>query len=104
MSFPFDLHVLSMPPAFNLSQDQTLHLNISMTEVIYPCESSKPDQFSLSKITVPYLQVHERSCFWTYIHTRRPHKSPAHIIKDRFSCSWPGWASRGHFVQASQLL
>jgi hypothetical protein len=22
---PFDLHVLSMPPAFNLSQDQTLH-------------------------------------------------------------------------------
>ena len=23
-SFPFDLHVLGMPPAFNLSQDQTL--------------------------------------------------------------------------------
>ena len=22
---PFDLHVLSMQPAFNLSQDQTLH-------------------------------------------------------------------------------
>ena len=25
---PFDLHVLSMPPAFNLSQDQTLHLKL----------------------------------------------------------------------------
>jgi hypothetical protein len=25
---PFDLHVLGMPPAFNLSQDQTLH-NVS---------------------------------------------------------------------------
>ena len=24
---PFDLHVLGMPPAFNLSQDQTLHLS-----------------------------------------------------------------------------
>ena len=24
----FDLHVLAMPPAFNLSQDQTLQLNI----------------------------------------------------------------------------
>jgi hypothetical protein len=24
----FDLHVLTMPPAFNLSQDQTLQLNI----------------------------------------------------------------------------
>ena len=23
---PFDLHVLSVPPAFNLSQDQTLRL------------------------------------------------------------------------------
>jgi hypothetical protein len=23
---PFDLHVLGMPPAFILSQDQTLHL------------------------------------------------------------------------------
>ncbi len=23
---PFDLHVLRMPPAFNQSQDQTLHL------------------------------------------------------------------------------
>jgi hypothetical protein len=27
---PFDLHVLSMPPAFNLSQDQTLHLKKSL--------------------------------------------------------------------------
>ena len=26
--FPFDLHVLSTPPAFVLSQDQTLHQNI----------------------------------------------------------------------------
>src|SRR4030095_6145334 len=25
---PFDLHVLGTPPAFNLSQDQTLHLKI----------------------------------------------------------------------------
>ena len=25
LAFPFDLHVLSTPPAFVLSQDQTLH-------------------------------------------------------------------------------
>lgn len=31
---PFDLHVLSMPPAFNLSQDQTLHyLKVFVTYV-----------------------------------------------------------------------
>ena len=28
---PFDLHVLSMPPAFNLSQDQTLQLKFKQT-------------------------------------------------------------------------
>jgi hypothetical protein len=27
-ALPLDLHVLGTPPAFNLSQDQTLHLNI----------------------------------------------------------------------------
>ena len=31
---PFDLHVLSIPPAFNLSQDQTLQLNFD-TEASY---------------------------------------------------------------------
>ena len=25
---PFDLHVLGLPPAFTLSQDQTLHLKL----------------------------------------------------------------------------
>ena len=31
-SLPFDLHVLSMPPAFNLSQDQTLQLKNACPE------------------------------------------------------------------------
>ena len=30
---PLDLHVLGTPPAFNLSQDQTLHLKISIIEL-----------------------------------------------------------------------
>ncbi len=30
---PFDLHVLGLPPAFTLSQDQTLHLKFVLTEV-----------------------------------------------------------------------
>ncbi len=30
---PFDLHVLGMPPAFILSQDQTLHLILTQTLV-----------------------------------------------------------------------
>ena len=31
-AFPFDLHVLSTPPAFVLSQDQTLHKNFQSEE------------------------------------------------------------------------
>jgi hypothetical protein len=30
-SFPFDLHVLGMPPAFNLSQDQTLQFKFELS-------------------------------------------------------------------------
>src|SRR5690606_18698682 len=41
---PFDLHVLGMPPAFNLSQDQTLHLKLLMTEAIYLLSESFKSQ------------------------------------------------------------
>lgn len=36
---PFDLHVLGMPPAFNLSQDQTLQF-LSKIKKLYPTQSS----------------------------------------------------------------
>ena len=32
---PFDLHVLSIPPAFNLSQDQTLQLKTAASKLAY---------------------------------------------------------------------
>ncbi len=32
--FSFDLHVLGTPPAFVLSQDQTLHQDLTMAEAI----------------------------------------------------------------------
>ncbi len=31
---PFDLHVLGMPPAFNLSHDQTLQFNTSKLHLL----------------------------------------------------------------------
>ena len=34
-SFTFDLHVLSMPPAFVLSQDQTLQFNPKLWNHLY---------------------------------------------------------------------
>ena len=33
-SFSFDLHVLGTPPAFVLSQDQTLHLNFKRVKTL----------------------------------------------------------------------
>ena len=35
---PFDLHVLSTPPAFVLSQDQTLRLEETRTSILKPLE------------------------------------------------------------------
>src|SRR5262245_10315265 len=47
---PFDLHVLGAPPAFVLSQDQTLNLSPSPTLIrrcqsrLYHCHDINPDQ------------------------------------------------------------
>ena len=34
----FDLHALAMPPAFNLSQNQTLQLNLFLNLILTQCE------------------------------------------------------------------
>ena len=34
-ALPFDLHVLGMPPAFNLSQDQTLQLKLASPKTLF---------------------------------------------------------------------
>ena len=43
-AFPFDLHVLSTPPAFVLSQDQTLHKKISEHNPKQAVKSPKPNK------------------------------------------------------------
>lgn len=45
---PLDLHVLSLPPAFNLSHDQTLQFKIS---VILTCHSK------VTKVNQSWLKV-----------------------------------------------
>ena len=68
---PFDLHVLGLPPAFTLSQDQTLHLNFS---------DRSPKLMSAAIVQAPnYFLLHlhafesiwflfERLQKWTVIH------------------------------------
>ena len=50
---PFDLHVLGLPPAFTLSQDQTLHLSIA----------TRPEGFvnCLSAVSSSKLQNHSHA-------------------------------------------
>ena len=74
---PFDLHVLGMPPAFNLSQDQTLHLKLLMTEAIYLLSESLESQASLLTLGISDALLMDSSS-----HHRRPHKLPAHTVKD----------------------
>ena len=69
---PFDLHVLGLPPAFTLSQDQTLHLKL---------HGPKAKYFSAESVQLTYsLYVYLRTntlnhvicsnvCLWTTVHS-----------------------------------
>ena len=81
---PFDLHVLGMPPAFNLSQDQTLHLKLQMTEAINLLSESFESQASLLTLGIQTLLQLDSSSL-----RRRPHKLPAHTVKDRYGAEKP---------------
>ena len=68
---PFDLHVLSTPPAFVLSQNQTLH-----TKVESPTQAHKKNKKTTSK-TTPHHKA-ERSLTQTNTHTTPPQQAAQH--------------------------
>ena len=82
---PFDLHVLGLPPAFTLSQDQTLHLNFSdrspnaLSAVVFT-SSKLLTAFACFELTWFCSNVCKMD---NHPLARRPHKSPAHTVKDR---------------------
>ena len=53
---PFDLHVLGLPPAFTLSQDQTLHLKFSRTNPLM-LRNAEPDQTQLLAVRCTCVQI-----------------------------------------------
>ena len=61
---PLDLHVLSLPPAFNLSHDQTLQFNLKLgsgyrpnaTSTTYP-KRDKPDKNNSHQFLLKDLQL-----------------------------------------------
>ena len=86
---PFDLHVLGLPPAFTLSQDQTLHLSFAARPEglakLLECSRRSRAPESLACISAFELTC----CSVTNVckmdgdpPARRPHKSPAHTVKD----------------------
>jgi hypothetical protein len=52
---PFDLHVLSMPPAFNLSQDQTLQFNPKTSSIYFI--DKVPTQFVSSFFLISFTSL-----------------------------------------------
>ncbi len=56
---PFDLHVLSIPPAFNLSHDQTLQFNMldALASYLFDSSASVDVNFELTLISAlsPFL-------------------------------------------------
>ena len=63
MSTPFDLHVLSTPPAFILSQDQTLNKMVSKRFRV---------QIILLKLNLSFIEIEQLL----------PHKHPLTFVKD----------------------
>ena len=60
---PFDLHVLSTPPAFVLSQDQTLHRNRVQQ---LPAESIFFEELVFARVGIHQL-AHEQTGLFVYI-------------------------------------
>ena len=74
---PFDLHVLGMPPAFNLSQDQTLQFNTKLSNITLR-KASPP---FLSRINFQEKQL-PRSAL-AYLSARKPPpQQPIHPLKE----------------------
>ena len=51
---PFDLHVLGLPPAFTLSQDQTLHLKVSGIASLFLECKVRPTQLLAVRVSTAY--------------------------------------------------
>ena len=69
MGRPFDLHVLSTPPAFVLSQDQTLHVNSYLHEKLVLA------QLLFCKYVHQYISISMRSFLLlvnALLHSQRP--------------------------------
>ncbi|MDD1784320.1 hypothetical protein LRP49_24385, partial [Enterovibrio sp. ZSDZ35] len=46
-SLPLDLHVLGLPPAFNLSHDQTLQLKFWLNEYCFVSSSKRRNELTV---------------------------------------------------------
>src|SRR5690606_32098098 len=73
---PLDLHVLSLPPAFNLSHDQTLQFkSYKNPKILYSCSR----QNSISTSHCPDISYPK------YL-GQRPHELLGELFKERLSC------------------
>jgi hypothetical protein len=62
--FALDLHVLGTPPAFVLSQDQTLQLKIELFELAYLRLSPHPSRQALTGVPA-FVRLEQESLFGT---------------------------------------
>ena len=88
---PFDLHVLGMPPAFNLSQDQTLHLSFRQPEGRLSFRSVEPQPL---KLITDFLWVGRLHCLDRSSTRQRKASTQftcAHCQRSRHRGAFPLW-------------
>ena len=92
---PFDLHVLGLPLAFILSQDQTLHCNnpmailsITRSPVIHPSyrrvELDDPILFVLNPYQIPFKELQKRITT-SLVHENHPLSSESPRVRYQLS-------------------
>ena len=69
--------MLGLPPAFNLSQDQTLQFKHDFSRTNVRC------------LTCIFIQVKPEQLIYGIVTQKRPHNLPNQVVKEQSDLIWP---------------
>src|SRR5690625_2701470 len=101
LSFPLDLHVLGLPPAFNLSQDQTLQFKLQNCRTGVRSKRTRAIQAFVYKDVSLWILF---SGHWLSPHpTEHPHKSLVILLKS-VRCNRSAATRRAYYRDETQTV
>ena len=103
--FPFDLHVLGMPPAFVLSQNQTLQLNFLFRKFLLKFVRLNRTNIKLSH-NISFKEICEPTYFWRYFTLFSCQRTPSALLAlrvlRRAPTAWVPALGRAYFRRIAE--